>query len=92
MTLEKPRRWTLALCLLAVAIALFVEFVAMNAAAVGPEWVAGVPRSIVVFGGAGDADLAAKRINVRKILCMLRLAPKETPALGGTNARSSKAL
>ena len=83
MRLEAPRRWSLMITLLAIVLALFLEAVIVKTVAVDPVWNAGVPRSVIVSAGS---DQAAKPVTLRTMVCMLRLAPKATPAPGRPKA------
>jgi len=76
----------LLLALLGVVAALLLGAVNVEMAAVRPAWNAGVPRSVIVFGGS---DQAASPVKPRLIICMLKrfLGASPAPAAPGTERR-----
>ena len=77
------------LALLGVVLALLLGAVNVEMAAVRPPWNAGVPRSVIVFGGS---DQAASPVKPRAIVCMLKLFLNAPAAPGRPNAEAHRAL
>jgi hypothetical protein len=77
------------LALLGVVLALLLGAVNVEMAAVGAPWNANVTRSVIVFGGAGQA---ASPVKPGTIVCMLKLFLNAPAAPGRLNAEAHRAL